>query len=832
MTLRAVIIGLLLAFGISTFTYFNDHIIRQTYLIGNHFPIAVFGFLLLLVMVINPIIKKLRGGVGLRPREFGVVAALGLAACGWPGSSYFRSFSPLISVPPNYEQTMTAWKATRVMSYVPGGSPLVGEGHIKNWDTFVDTVAGASGDPQAVMASDAEAPGVQTANTPVERIWQLLPNNIKPLLLNLASQEELQIDPGITIMLLNGLNDIVRNPEFYTEEAFGQVELPDKARQLKSKVLSGEATEREVEVFNRELMVQALPDLVRPRPEGDGILLANGNPQSPAVQTLIQGAGGKQTVSLAEIPWDVWWPTLKFWGLLALFLGIASVCLVVVVQPQWKRELLPYPIARFVEEVTKPAEKGFLPKIMQNKLFWIAFAFIFTIHLFNGLHTWFPATWFIQIPLTFDFGGLATLFPRASKVMHAPFVLTAPTLYATVIAFAFFLASEVSFSVGFSGYLYLIFSSVMVANGVLLERDFLEPKNTSMMRFGAYLGLTLMLLFLGRRYYFNVLKSTFGFKRHEETPSNAVWAARIMVVCMAAAVIVLSQSGLDWLLGSMMVALIMLTFFVMTRVNVETGTFFIQPLWGVLGVITMIFGIQAIGPSAYIIMALVTTLMVLDPREAIMPFVANAMYMSTRKEKKPANNKAALLIGFTVVASFVVALVSILYLQYNNGIDNQDTWATGVCCIPGLPFKNLAMHLSDLSSYNELNPSMSVSGLERFTLMSPNWGMIQWAVVGIILVLATNVARLRLPWWPLHPVAFVVWGTMPGFRFAPSFILGWLIKVAVVRFSGAKGHRSVMPLMVGLIAGEMFAALGWMVAGAIYYSVTGMAPESYQIFPG
>lgn len=834
MTLRAVIIGLLLAFGISSFTYFNDHIIRQTYLIGNHFPIGVFGFLILLVMVVNPIIKRVRGGIGLKTREFGVIAALGLAACGWPGSSFFRAFSPLISVPQNYEQTMTAWKATKVMSYVPGGSPLLGEGHIRNWDAFVEKVAIEESVPEAVVASDApdEGQSAKPATTPAQRVWHLLPDNLKSILVSLAKDSEKQLDPGMKMMLLNGLNEIVRSPNLYTEDAFGSVKLPEEISGLKSAVLSGDASDRQIQEFNRILLVHAFPDLVVPRPEGSGVLLADGDPQSVAVQTLIQGASSREKIGLSEIPWDVWMPTLKFWGLLALLLGVASVCLVVVVQPQWKRELLPYPIARFVEEATRPGEKGLLPEIMQNNLFWVAFLLVFVIHLFNGLHEWFPTTWFFQIPLQLDFSGLATLFPNAAKIPQSKFVFTAPVLYPTVIGFAFFLASEVSFSVGFSGVLFVALSAILLSNGVLMERDFLEPKNSSMLRFGAYLGLAAIIIFLGRRYYFNLLKSFFGMKRNDETPSNAVWAARIMAVCMAGAVVVLSQSGLDWLLGSLMVALIMLTFFVMTRINVETGTFFIQPVWGVLGVITMVFGIQAIGPTAYITMALVTTLLVLDPREAIMPFVANGMYMSTRKEKKSANTKAALLIGGTVVVSFFVALVSILYLQYNNGIDNQDVWATGVCCIPGLPFKSLAIHLSDLSSYNELAASMEVSGLQRLGMMKPDWVMMRWALLGVVLVLVANAARLRLSWWPLHPVAFVVWGTMPGLRFAPSFIIGWLVKVAVVRFAGAKGFRSVLPMMVGLIAGEMFAALGWMVAGVIYYMVTGLAPETYSIFPG
>ncbi len=56
MTLRAILCGVLFALFISIAVYFNDQVIAQTYLIGNHFPIIVFGFLILLVIGVNPLL--------------------------------------------------------------------------------------------------------------------------------------------------------------------------------------------------------------------------------------------------------------------------------------------------------------------------------------------------------------------------------------------------------------------------------------------------------------------------------------------------------------------------------------------------------------------------------------------------------------------------------------------------------------------------------------------------------------------------------------------------------------------------------------------------------
>jgi hypothetical protein len=230
-------------------------------------------------------------------------------------------------------------------------------------------------------------------------------------------------------------------------------------------------------------------------------------------------------------------------------------------------------------------------------------------------------------------------------------------------------------------------------------------------------------------------------------------------------------------------------------------------------------------------MALVCTVLVLDPRECVMPFLANGLYMATDKDKKSPSGGLSFLTGGIITLTFVVALVSVLYFQYNNGLDNQDGWATSTYGVPVLAFNKVPEHISNLSSYNELPQSLSLHGLSRFAALNPDFTMLKWALAGLLLVVVCNLLRLRLPWWPLHPVLFVVWGTMPGMKLGVSFLIGWIIKTAVVKMSGAKGYRSVLPLMVGLIAGEVAAALLWSIAGALFFLVTSKTPAGYEIFP-
>ncbi len=805
MTLRSVLLGLIFGLFISTFTYFNDNVIRQTYLISNHLPAGVFGIFVVLLFLINPLLGRLRAVKPLGAKELAVVLALGLAVCGWPGSSFYRFFNAIVTMPPTMERTRTAWQATQTMSYVPSASPLLGEGHIRDWTAF----------SKLLVSQDTAH-----VKCPASRIWQLLPAPARDLAREVAGAS--QADPSTRSVLLRELNTLLGRSDFYSPEPFSSTNMPVSL--LSTLRALDDRRERERQIANRRLLELSLPDYVLKQPRGKGFLLADGDLESPAVQHLLQGRGKR--VGLGDIPWSAWVPTLITWGGLAVFIGIAAVCLMVILQPQWKRELLAYPIVRFVQEITEPSDKPGVAAVALNKLFWYGFVLMVAVHLINGLQAWFPN--FIVIQRQFDFGALSQLFPNARQFSWGVFVIWNFTLYPTVIAFCFFLSAEVSFSVGISGLLWMGLFSILVANGIPMQYDWLDPRCATLLRFGSYLGAGIIIFLLGRRYYLRVIAATFGLLRDSETSANAVWAARVLVACFIAMVVILTRTGLDWMLSTLLMAMVLLLFVVMTRINAETGAFFVQPTWAAVGVLTALFGIRAIGPTAYIVMAMVCMVFTSDTRETVMPYVANSMCMLTDPAKKSPRTLSALLIAFVVVVGFVAATCATMYYQYNHGLNHWDTWAARA--MPELPFARASAHISELSAYGELSRSLTVSGLGRFKEMSPDFAMLGWAFAGIVLVIVCGLLRLRLSWWPLHPVAFLVWGTFPGSMFAMSFLFGWAIKAAVVKFSGAKGYRVVKPFMVGVIAGELVTGLFWIAVGTIYYFATGLIPKSYRIY--
>jgi hypothetical protein len=92
--------------------------------------------------------------------------------------------------------------------------------------------------------------------------------------------------------------------------------------------------------------------------------------------------------------------------------------------------------------------------------------------------------------------------------------------------------------------------------------------------------------------------------------------------------------------------------------------------------------------------------------------------------------------------------------------------------------------------------------------------------------------RLRVSRWPVHPLAFLVCATWHIKHFAFSFIIGWAIKILVIKYGGAGTYNKVRPLMIGLIVGEVMGAIAPSLVGLIYFLLTDQQPPSFRVLPG
>ena len=130
--------------------------------------------------------------------------------------------------------------------------------------------------------------------------------------------------------------------------------------------------------------------------------------------------------------------------------------------------------------------------------------------------------------------------------------------------------------------------------------------------------------------------------------------------------------GLDWQLAVLYTLGLVMIFLVMGRIVAETGLFFIQPytfpcvvLWGIMGA-------KALGPEALLIMLLMSMVLLIDPREALMPFVVNSLKLVDMHKAKV--GKAGVFCVAAVIVGLAVALPLTLYFQYDLGCNKSDGW--------------------------------------------------------------------------------------------------------------------------------------------------------------
>ena len=682
MTFRAVILGLVGAAFIASYTYFNDWIMRQTMFVGNFMPISVYGLLVLFLVFIFPLWSRITRKGALSRSELAVVLVLVLASCAIPGSNLLRLFTPALIMPHRYEMTEPGWQQQGVMDMVPEGM-----------------LADVSEDPDTVLGG-------------------------------------------------------------YT-------------RGLKE---------------------------------------------------------ASDTLGLSEVPWDAWRAPLFFWIPIILSLWIALVSLAVVVHRQWAdHEHLPYPIVTFTKSLL-PEANGQRSPVFQNTLFWIGLGAVFVIHFYNYLNLWFDDYLFGQIPLGVDFSALTEL-SSTFEAGGGRSLLEMYTLFFTVIAVAYFLPKEVSLSLGVGPFLWIFVSGAFATYGVGvggwqgtwpfgLTMD-------AMMIMGAYFGMLMVLLYTGRQYYAAVFRRAFGVPTKEQIDTSTVWGARFFMLGMVFFTVYCAlNAGLDWPVAFLFGMGCVAVYLVMGRLLAETGLFFIVVTGTPATLLWAFFGARALGPEILFILFMLSLVLFYDTREALMPYVVNGLKLADDCKAKV--GRMAFFIVVSLMVGLAVGIPTTLYFQYERGVD-VSLWKIEQA---RRPFNETISIMQRLDAQGQLEEAGQVTGLKRFAEASPHRnGAIAFGVAAG-LVLLFSFLRLRFTGWPLHPVMFLVWSTYAGNAFAQAFLAGWLIKVLIMRFGGARVYQNFKPLMFGLIAGEMLGGVIPMVISFIYYVVTGDVPQSFEIMPG
>ena len=475
-------------------------------------------------------------------------------------------------------------------------------------------------------------------------------------------------------------------------------------------------------------------------------------------------------------------------------------------------------------------------RCLWQSAFWVGAVSVLTLHLNNYACAWYPDA-LIRIPTSFDLRFIFTAIPVLHQANFGGGINVVQQMmllrvYFSAVAFAYFLPKDVSLSIGLGSYLFMWVAGISFSYGVWRGDMPHIPKLQNMFTCGAYLGIFFAILYTGRYYYANIFRRALFLPTREQIAIDSVWGARIFLVAIGVFVMILTSGGLDWPLAALYALLLVIIYLVMSRILAETGMFYIMPWWSPGVVLLGFMGTKALGPQVILILNLLAVVLVfgyqaVPAREALMPYVINSLKLLELRQVKI--SRGAIACAVAVVLGLAVALPVTLWFQYDRGILAAGGYHT---LSPRYAYAPAVRAQLELMAQDNLELSNSLSGLDRFTHARPDTRSLIYFSIGLGLVLLFTTARLRFPKFPLHPVLFLVWITHPGRAFAPSFLIGWLVKLLVTKYGGATFYRKGMPLMFGLIAGEMLGGVIPMVVGAIYHLATGQIPKRGEVLLG
>jgi len=369
MTKRAVLLGLVGAATICGITFFNDMVMRGTFLVGNFLPVSVFGSLILFLLLVNPCLGRLGRRMPLGGSELAVIMALTLFACFLPGRGLMHQFTTFLMLPSHHMRTIPGWQ---------------GEPTNLGLQDIVDV--------DALAVSLADSVPRETA-TPRAYVLQSLPDEVRR-----GADGEQNDESHVLATVLSTLNGLLDDPELARRGlADNSLILPAHVLQLTDGRTHVPSHADDLARLNRAILDALFPDALSPRKasvleHAPPRMMADTRENSTVVlDGFVNGlAIGDAPIAFSAIPFAAWKRTLLFWVPLILTLSVAVIGLSLVLHRQWSdHEHLPYPTVEFACSLL-PEPGRTQGHVFRNRLFWGAIIGVFLLHMYNYAYVWWP----------------------------------------------------------------------------------------------------------------------------------------------------------------------------------------------------------------------------------------------------------------------------------------------------------------------------------------------------------------------------------------------------------------------------------------------------------
>ncbi len=482
-----------------------------------------------------------------------------------------------------------------------------------------------------------------------------------------------------------------------------------------------------------------------------------------------------------------WLKPLSFWLIFLMVLLSTLLCVNTLLRRQWTaNERLSYPA------VYLPLEMISGPSFWHNRGLWMGFAIAGLLTLWNGIAYLKPS--FPMIPV--------------KRQDISPFFSTPPwnsigtlqsSFYFFAIGIAFLMPLDLSLSLWIFYLLFKLELVVVAAQGFETAGNSIggfdngAPYENSQ-AFGAYMAVFAITISAARPYLKDVWRTAFTKGAGPLDDSAEPMRYRTAILGCATGVGILSTLtcllGMSPIIAPFFFAIYLILSIMITRIRAEFG-FPVHDMSNMspMFLLSTALGTRALGPgniSAFSMTYWFNRTYFAHP----MPHQMEAMKLTDScRSSQREMLRALVLAGFVGAIAIFWAYLHTAYIR-GAGTARVEQWPRS---FPNENFEQAYKWIKNPSGTNF--PSLNAVG------------------GGFLFAVLLGVLRLRLPWFPFHPLAYAVANSWGMQQIWMPVMIGSIAKMVLLRYGGLKTYRSAIPFFLGLILGEMIMGCLWTLYG-------------------
>lgn len=485
-----------------------------------------------------------------------------------------------------------------------------------------------------------------------------------------------------------------------------------------------------------------------------------------------------------RIPWDLWvWP-LAWWGLLALLMFGAFLCLGSILRRQWvDNEKLSFPLAQLpLEMVRDDRETGFF----RNPVTWAGFAVPALVFTLNGLHGWFPSVPQLNLEVHLH---QYLVNPPYSHIGYTPMFLSF-----AAVGFFFLLPAEMLFSLWF--FFVLTRVQQVVAGSYNMEMPAMPIYPTKLFIgyqvMGAYLVLSAYLLYVSLPHLRRVWRSALGVEKTDDSNELLPYRTALLglVLCVIGAAIWFVAAGMSpWLAVFELGVFIFIIAVVMARSTAEGGLLMTETSFRPVDLYRMFAPTHTLGPANMTVLAFVDAGFFRDLRGLVLTGFLDGLKIADGAQIR---RRAFLPVFVTaILVAMVVGGIFQVWIPYHKG---------GGINLYSYPYQS-----SNVWGFQDYEPAM------RGPVPGVGWQGITFFLVGVVVTAFLAYMRFAFFWWPLHPLGYALCASWTLIVFWFPCLVAWVLKALVMRYGGMRFYVRARPFFLGMVMGEFSAAVVWAV---------------------